>query len=133
MRTIVDVVPAPLLVFAAIGAVVGIVLLSGWAVRRWLPATREGLDAEVSSQVLGVVASLVGLLLAFVVVILGYVTLVGSWSSAFHAVGAGAIAVIVGLSLVVLVTLQFPFSGGLAVDPTPFKEGGLAQFFAPSR
>lgn len=81
MRTIVDVVPTPLLVFAVVGAVVGIVLVSVWAVRRWIPA----------------------------------------------------IAVIVGFSLVVLVALQFPFSGGLAVDPTPFKEGGLAQFFAPSK
>ena len=264
MRTIVDVVPTPLLVFGVVGAVVGIVLLSVWAVRRWLPATRDGFDAEVSSQMLGVVASLFGLLLAFVVVIefqaftaagdnvgteaddlaaiirdsrvfdepggtivrsaigdyvrvvvdeewplmrdgkespaawrgidgvfsamqdytpvtpsqvafyddsvrrlnavldarrdrlgasdgndlpaliaalilvgaiviLGYATLVGSTSSAFHAVGAGAIAVIVGFSLVVLVTLQFPFSGGLAVDSTPFKEGGLAQFFAPPK
>ena len=42
---------------------------SVWAVRRWIPATREGFDAEVSSQMLGVVASLFGLLLAFVVVI----------------------------------------------------------------
>ena len=264
MRTIVDVVPTPFLVFGVVGAVVGIVLLSVWAVRRWLPATRDGFDAEVSSQMLGVVASLFGLLLAFVVVIefqaftaagdnvgteadglaaivrdsrvfdepggtmvrsaigdyarivveeewplmrdgeespaawraidgvfaamqayrpvtsaqiafyddsvrrlntvldarrdrlgasdgndlpaliaalilvgaiviLGYATLVGSTSSAFHAIGAGAIAVVVGFSLVVLVTLQFPFSGGLAVDPTPFKEGGLAQFFPPPK
>ncbi len=34
-----------------------------------MPATREGFDAEVSSQMLGVVASLLGLLLAFVIVI----------------------------------------------------------------
>ena len=38
-------------------------------VRRLVPSTRDGFDAEVSSQVLGVVASLFGLLLAFVVVI----------------------------------------------------------------
>ena len=264
MRTIVDVVPTPFLVFGVVGAVVGIVLLSVWAVRRWLPATRDGFDAEVSSQMLGVVASLFGLLLAFVVVIefqaftaagdnveteadglaaivrdssvfgepggtrvrsaigdyvrvvvdrewplmrdgaespaawdaidrvfsamqaytpvsasqvafyddsvrhlnavlearrdrlgasdgndlpaliaalilvgavviLGYATLVGSRSSAFHAIGAGSIAVVVGFSLVVLITLQFPFSGGLAVDPGPFREGAFAQFLAPSR
>ena len=52
-----------------VGRVLGIVLLAVWAVRRCVPATREGFDAEVSSQVLGVVASLFGLLLAFVVVI----------------------------------------------------------------
>jgi hypothetical protein len=261
MRTIVDVVPTPFLVFGVVGAVVGIVLLSVWAVRRWLPATRDGFDAEVSSQMLGVVASLFGLLLAFVVVIefqaftaagdnveteadglaaivrdsyafgdpggvavrssiaayartvvdqewplmregkespaawdaidgvfsamqaykpvstsqvafyddsvrhlnsvlearsdrlgasdgndlpvliaalilvgatviLGYATLVGSKSSAFHAVGAGAIAVVVGFSLVVLIALQFPFSGGLAVDSQPFREGALAPLLA---
>jgi hypothetical protein len=264
MRTIVDSVPTAVLVLVVVGAVVGIVLLSVWAVRRWLPVTRDGFDAEVSSQMLGVVASLFGLLLAFVVVIefqafssagdnvqteadglaaivrdsyafgepgggsirssigdylhvvvdrewplmrdghesptawgridgvfaamqaytpatpsqvafyddsvrhlnsvlearsnrlsasdsndlpvliaalilvgsiviLGYATLVGSRSSAFHAIGAGAIAVIVGFSLVVLLSLQFPFSGGLAVDSHPFKEGVLAPFFTQSK
>src|SRR4051794_27830071 len=45
-------------------------MLSGvWLVRRYVPPTREGFDAEVSSQVLGVVAALFGLLLAFVIVI----------------------------------------------------------------
>jgi hypothetical protein len=31
---------------------------------------------------------------------------------------------------VVLVALQFPFSGGLAVDSQPFREGALAPFFS---
>ena len=264
MRTIVDVVPTALLVLVVVGVVLGHRPARVWAVRRFVPATREGFDAEVSSQVLGVVASLFGLLLAFVVVIefqafsaagdnvadrgrrprgdrprqlrvrragwdeirsaigtyvrtvvddewplmregkesaaawkaidgifaamqgyepvstsemafyddsvrhlnavlearsdrlgasdgndlpaliaalilvgsiviLGYVTLVGSKSAAFHAIGAGSIAVIVGFSLVVLLTLQFPFSGSLAVDSRPFEEGALAQFFGQSK
>ena len=264
MRTIVNVVPTAVLVLVVVGAVLGLVLLAVWAVRRFVPATREGFDAEVSSQVLGVAASLFGLLLAFVVVIefqafsaagdnvaaeadglaaivrdskvfgepggtrvrsaigdyvrtvvdeewplmregeespaawqamdgifasmqatlplrrrrcafyddsvrhlnavlearrdrlgasdgndlpaliaalvlvgslviLGYVTLVGSKSTAFHAIGAGSIAVIVGFSLVVLLTLQFPFSGGLAVDSRPFEEGALAQLVGQSK
>ena len=250
-----------LLVLVVVGLVVGIVLLGVWAVRRFVPSTRDGFDAEVSSQMMGVVASLFGLLLAFVVVIefqtfssagdnvqteaddlgaivrdsyafgpaggqirtaigdyvhlvvddewplmrkgkesaaawdglddvfaamqaykpvstsevafyddsvrhlnavlearsnrldssgssdlpaliaalilvgavviLGYATLVGSKSSAFHAIGAGAIAVVIGFALVVLVALQFPFSGGLAVDSQPFREGALAPFFSP--
>ena len=40
-----------------------------WLVRRFVPGVREGFDAEVSSQMLGVVASLFGLLFAFVIVI----------------------------------------------------------------
>ena len=40
-----------------------------WLIRRFVPAVREGFDAEVSSQILGVVAALFGLLLAFIVVI----------------------------------------------------------------
>ena len=260
VRTIVDTVPTALLVLVVVGFVVAIVLLGVWAVRRYVPSTRDGFDAEVSSQMMGVVASLFGLLLAFVVVIefqtfssagdnvqteaddlgaivrdsyafgpaggqirtaignyvhlvvdeewplmrkgeesaaardgldevfaamqaykpgstsevafyddsvrhlnavlearsnrldssgssdlpaliaalilvgavviLGYATLVGSRSSAFHAIGAGAIAVIIGFALVVLVALQFPFSGGLAVDSQPFREGALAPFFS---
>ena len=51
------------------GIVLGIVLVGVWAVRRFVPSTRDGFDAEVSSQMMGVVASLFGLLLAFVVVI----------------------------------------------------------------
>jgi len=264
VRTIVNVLPTVLLVLAVVGGVLGVVMLGVWAVRRFVPATREGFDAEVSSQVLGVAASLFGLLLAFVVVIefqaysaagdnvaaeadglaaivrdskvfdepggagvrsaiggyvrivvddewplmregkespaawqamdgifasmqgyepasasqvafyddsvrhlnavlearrdrlgasdgndlpaliaalvivgslviLGYVTLVGSKSGAFHAIGAGSIAVIVGFSLVVLLALQFPFSGGLAVDSRPFEEGVLAQLAGQSR
>jgi hypothetical protein len=264
VRSVVDTVPTFLLVLVVVGLVLGIVLLSVWGVRRLVPSTREGFDAEVSSQVLGVVASLFGLLLAFVVVIefqafsaagdnvqgeaddlsaivrdsyafgnpagarirasigdyahavvddewplmrhgkessgawlrldgvftamqgyepssasevafyddsvrhlnsvlearsnrldssdgndlpaliaalilvgtvviLGYATLVGSKSSAFHAIGAGPIAVVVGFALVVLVALQFPFSGGLAVDPQPFREGALAPFFPAPR
>ena len=62
-------VPTALLVLLVVGGVVGAVLLAALAVRRFVPATREGFDAEVSSQMLGVVASLFGLLLAFVVVI----------------------------------------------------------------
>ena len=264
MRHLVDTVPAAVLMLVVVGGVLGIVLLGVWAVRRWVPVTREGFDAEVSSQVLGVVASLFGLLLAFVVVIefqaftaaednvggeaddlaaivrdsrafpdpggsdlrnaigdyanvvvkrewalmrggkespeateafdgifdafqaytpvtsterafyddsvrhlnsvvsarrdrlaasegndlpvmigllilvgaiviLGYATLVGSRSSAFHAIGAGAIAIVIGFSIVVLMTLQYPFSGGLAVDSSPFREGVLAQFFDRQR
>lgn len=259
MREIVDTVPTPALVILTVGTVLGIVLAGVWAVRRWIPATREGFDAEVSSQVLGVVASLFGLLLAFVIVIefqafndaagdvqdeadglaaivrdsyafdgaggaavrtaigsyvrtvtgeewqlmregkestdawermddifaamqavapasesekafyedsvrhlnavlearsdrltssdgnslptlvaalilvgaiviLGYATLVGSRSSAFHAIGAGSLAIVVGFSLVVLLSLEFPFSGDLAISPQPFREGALAVF-----
>jgi drug/metabolite transporter (DMT)-like permease len=63
-------------------------------------------------------------------VVLGYATLVGSRSSAFHAVAAGAIAVVVAFSLVVLLCLQFPFAGNLAVSSQPFREGALAPFSA---
>jgi hypothetical protein len=38
--------------------------------------------------------------------------------------------VIVGFSLVVLLSLQFPFSGNLAISSQPFKEGALAPFSA---
>jgi hypothetical protein len=69
MRGIVDgtstAVLAVLVPLLAVAGLVGAV----WLVRRVMPATREGFDAEVASQMLGVVAALFGLLLAFVVVI----------------------------------------------------------------
>ena len=93
-----------------------------------LEARSDRLDASGGSDLPALIAALI---LVGSVVILGYATLVGSKSSAFHAIGAGAIAVIIGFALVVLVALQFPFSGGLAVDSKPFREGALAPFFSP--
>jgi Protein of unknown function (DUF4239) len=46
-------------------------VLAVWLVRRTVPVTREGFHAEISAPMLGVAATLVGLLLAFVIVI-GY-------------------------------------------------------------
>jgi hypothetical protein len=74
---------------------------------------------------------IVVLLLVGSVVIVGYAVLVGSRSFGFHAIGAGATAVVVGLSLVVLLALTYPFSGDLAIDPGPFRTGSLSQFFVP--
>ena len=261
LRGTVDAVPMWLLLIAVVAAIVGVVLLLVWLVRRLVPSVAEGFDAEVASQMLGVVAALFGLLLAFIIVIayqnygdtqsrvsdeadalaaivrdsesfpqaeggevrravgayvrivvdeewprmqdggaserawaavddvyaalqaveprsartaaffddavrqlndvldarrnrlddaegglpwvivvlllvgslviLGYTILVGSRSLGFHAVGAASIALVVGLSLVVLIALVYPFSGDLAVGPEPFRTGGLAQFFGP--
>ena len=68
------------------------------------------------------------LILVGSVVIIGYAVLVGSTSYWFHAIGAGAIALVVGLSLVVLVDLIYPFSGDLSVGSGAFDSGILAQF-----
>ena len=263
LRGLVNHVPIWLLVIAVIAAIVGLVLLLVWLIRRLVPAVREGFDAEVSSQILGSVAALFGLLLAFIVVIayqsygdtqdnvndeagalaaivrdsgafpqsdrdrvrgsvgayvravvddewprmhegrestrasaavdgmytavqevnprspkavafyddsveqlttalearrnrlhdaggglpwvigalllvgsiviMGYTVLVGSRSFWFHAIGAGAIALVLGLSLVVLLDLTYPFSGDLSVSSGPFRTGALAPFFAASR
>lgn len=259
LRSVVDSVPVVVLIACAVGLLLAAVLGGVWLVRRLVPSTREGFDAEVSSQMLGVVATLFGLLLAFVVVlafqdyddasqnvrleadslaqlvrdagafqpadraridaavgayvtavvndewpllregkssdrasarvggifrtlqtvqprtpaatgfyddavrrlndflaarrarledasgglsglivallalgtavILGYAVLVGSRSAGFHAVGAGAIAVVLGFSLVVLLIFNYPFSGDLAIDPGPFRDGVLAHHF----
>ena len=263
LRGLIDHVPTWLLLVVLVGALVGIVLLIVWLIRRLVPPVREGFDAEVSSQMLGVVAALFGLLLAFIVVIayqnfgdtqnnvgneadalasvvrdsgafpqagrerirnavalyvrtvvddewprmhngkdsarasaavggiytalqgvepkgprqvafyddsvqqlstalvarrnrldeaagglpwiivvlllvgsiviIGYTVFVGSRSFWFHAIGAGAIALVLGLSLVVLLDLSYPFSGNLSVSSAPFRSGALAQFFPASR
>ncbi len=262
LRGVLNNVPVWLLLVVVVVAILAVVLLLVWLIRRLVPAVAEGFDAEVSSQMLGVVAALFGLLFAFIIVIayqnysdaqgnvtdeadalaavvrdsgalpqperdrvrasigvyvrtvvddewprmrdgddssdawaavdgvfstlqgvepksrsssafyddsvrqlnaalearrnrlddangglpwaigallfvgsfviVGYAALVGSRSFWFHAIGAGAIALIIGMSLVVLVTLIYPFSGDLAIDPEPFRSGGLAQFFGPA-
>jgi hypothetical protein len=263
LRGLINDVPIWLLLIVVVGAIVGLVFGLVWLVRRLVPLVREGFDAEVSSQLLGVVAALFGLLLAFIVVIayqnfgdtqsnvsneadslaaivrdsaafrqpegarvrdsvgvyvravvadewprmhqgkespraaaavagmyralqgvdpkssravafyddsvqqlstvlvarrnrlndasgglpwvigvlllvgsiiiVGYTVLVGSKSFWFHAIGSGAVAIVLGLSLVVLLDLTYPFSGDLSVGSSPFRAGALAQFFAPSR
>jgi uncharacterized protein DUF4239 len=262
LRGAVDDLPIWLLLVVVVGAIAGLVLLVVWLIRRLVPAVGEGFDAEVASQMLGVVAALFGLLLAFIIVIayenysdaqsnvtgeadalaaivrdsgafqaaerdrvrasigayvrtvaddewprmreghesaqawedvdaifavlqgvepkspaavafygdavrqlnvaldarrnrlddtagglpwvvgallfvgslviVGYAVLIGSRSYWFHAIGAGAIAVVIGMSLVVLVALLYPFSGDLAIDSEPFRSGVLTQFFGPS-
>ena len=260
LRGLINNVPTWLLLIVAIGAIVALTFGLVWLIRRLVPEVREGFDAEVSSQLLGVVAALFGLLLAFIVVIayqnygdsqgnvsseadalaaivrdsqafkpadgahvraavgtyvravvndewprmhdgnespraaaavagmyraiqgaessramafyddsvqqlsgalgarrnrldasrgglpwvigvllvvgsiviLGYTVLVGSRSFWFHAIGAGAVAIILGLSLVVLLDLSYPFSGDVSVGSRPFQTGVLAQFFRPS-
>ena len=69
LRSVINHVPVSVLVVGTIVVTVCLVLLGVWLIRRLVPMTREGFDAEVSSQMLGVVASLFGLLLAFVIVI----------------------------------------------------------------
>ena len=68
-RSAVDDLPLWLLLVVFVAAVVGLVLLLVWLIRRLVPAVAEGFDAEVASQMLGVVAALFGLLLAFIIVI----------------------------------------------------------------
>ena len=62
-------VPIAVLMLAVVGIALGVVVLAVWLVRRRVPATREGFHAEISAPMLGVVAALFGLLLAFVIII----------------------------------------------------------------
>lgn len=71
MRTLLNNVPLTFIVLAGFVLAVTLVLVGVWAIRRFVPATREGFHAEISAAVLGVVAAIFGLLLAFVIVI-GY-------------------------------------------------------------
>jgi hypothetical protein len=69
LRDALNAVPTAWLLFAAVGASLIAVLVSVVLVRRIVPSTREGYHAEISAPMLGVVAALFGLLLAFVIII----------------------------------------------------------------
>ena len=62
-QAVVNAVPIGVLIVIVVGLVVGVTLLGVWLIRRAVPVTAEGFDAEVSSQMLGVVASMFGLVL----------------------------------------------------------------------
>ena len=90
-----------------------------------LEARSDRLGASDGNDLPALIAALI---LVGSIVILGYATLVGSTSSAFHAIGAGAIAVVVGFSLVVLARAPVPVlrrpRGRLA--PVPGRRAGAA-------
>src|SRR4051812_5933606 len=69
LRGVFNDVPIPVLMVAVVGITFGAVLLAVWVVRRAVPETRDGFHAEISAPMLGVVAALFGLLLAFVIII----------------------------------------------------------------
>ena len=69
LRDLLNDVPIAVLVLGVMALVIAAVLLAVWLLRRFVPPTREGFDAEVSSQILGSIAALFGLLLAFVIVV----------------------------------------------------------------
>jgi hypothetical protein len=62
-------VPLTVIMIVAVAFTIAVVVLAVWVIRRWVPATREGFHAEISAPMLGVVAALFGLILAFVIII----------------------------------------------------------------
>ena len=69
LRAVLNSVPIAVIMVGAVCLTVAVMVLAVWLVRRVVPATRDGFHAEVSAPMLGVVASVFGLLLAFVIVI----------------------------------------------------------------
>lgn len=69
MRAILNSIPSGWLLVAAAAVAIAVVLPAVVIVRRLVPATREGYHAEISAPMLGVVAALFGLFLAFVIII----------------------------------------------------------------
>jgi hypothetical protein len=71
LRSLLDSVPLTLIMVVTVGLTLGLVVLAVWLTRRVVPATADGFHAEISAPMLGVVAAVFGLLLAFVIII-GY-------------------------------------------------------------
>jgi hypothetical protein len=69
VRGILNSVPTGWLLVGAATIALAVVLPSVVLIRRLVPATREGYHAEISAPMLGVVAALFGLFLAFVIII----------------------------------------------------------------
>src|ERR1700710_1967756 len=69
LRGVLNAVPIQVLMLAVVGITLGLVVVAVWQIRRAVPSTREGFHAEISAPMLGVVAALFGLILAFVIII----------------------------------------------------------------
>jgi hypothetical protein len=68
VRGVLNAVPITVLLLAAVALTIAAVVGGVWIVRRKVPSTKEGFHAEISAPMLGVVAALFGLLLAFVII-----------------------------------------------------------------
>lgn len=69
MRGLMNTVPVTVLMVVGILVAAVLVLAAVWIVRRLVPSTRDGFHAEISAPMLGVVAALFGLVLAFVIIL----------------------------------------------------------------
>lgn len=69
LREVLNGLPLSVVLLAAVALTLGVVLLTVWLARWLVPHTREGFHAEISAPMLGVVAAVFGLLLAFVIII----------------------------------------------------------------
>ncbi|MEU2632410.1 hypothetical protein [Kitasatospora sp. NPDC007106] len=69
------------------------------------------------------------LVLGGALVMLPLTFLYGSRSRRIRLVFVGAVAALIGFSLLLVVVLDRPFAGDLSVSPAPFKESALAQFW----
>src|SRR3954454_20222757 len=69
MRGLLNTLPVTVIMVLTVAVTLGAVVLAVWLTRRIVPATVDGFHAEISAPMLGVVAAVFGLLLAFVIVI----------------------------------------------------------------
>ncbi|MFG2872401.1 DUF4239 domain-containing protein [Streptomyces sp. NPDC048338] len=84
--------------------------------------TMAGQQLPPLLQVLAVGGALVIIPLTF---------LYGMRSRRMQLLFVGAVAALIGFSLLLVVVLDRPFAGELSVSPAPYKEGALAQFWEP--
>jgi hypothetical protein len=69
MRSLLNAFPISVIMLVAVCTSAIIVVAAVWLVRRVVPSTRDGFHAEISAPMLGVVAALFGLILAFVIIL----------------------------------------------------------------
>ncbi|MEU6985725.1 hypothetical protein ABZ946_20195 [Streptomyces sp. NPDC046324] len=86
--------------------------------------TMAGQQLPPLLQVLAVGGALVIIPLTF---------LYGMRSRRMQLLFVGAVAALIGFSLLLVVVLDRPFAGELSVSPVPYQEGALAQFWEPAQ
>ncbi|MFF9011585.1 hypothetical protein ACF09C_01225 [Streptomyces sp. NPDC014870] len=84
--------------------------------------TMAGQQLPLLLQLLAVGGALVIIPLTF---------LYGMRSRRMQLLFVGAVAALIGFSLLLVVVLDRPFAGDLSVSPAPYKEGALAAFWEP--
>lgn len=104
------------------------VIFYGQAVEN-LDQALEARRARITDAEQGLPSEFLILVFGGAVLVIGFLCLGGSSNQRAHALFVGGVAALVGFNVLLVLILDHPYSGDIAIDPDAFMEGTLSDFF----